>query len=201
MSKPGKTGLRRIWNAMFYSLQGITAAWQHEAAFRQEAALCIIMIPLAFLVGDTAVERALLAGTCLLVLVTELLNSAIEAIVDRIRALRELTDRVGFVATAVGVRRSTDGGQSYQSATSGLTDTGSGNAPFITKIGKSVADGRSYCDNCGKTLEARDLVPIRHDNVLDALAVRACRRIPAGFEDFVHVLLTDRFRDVVVHTG
>jgi len=84
MSKPGKTGLRRIWNAMFYSLQGITAAWQHEAAFRQEAVLCIIMIPLAFLVGDSAVERALLAGSCLLVLITELLNSAIEATIDRI---------------------------------------------------------------------------------------------------------------------
>ena len=84
MSKPGKTGLRRIWNAMFYSLQGITAAWQHEAAFRQEAVLCIIMIPLAFLVGDSAVERVLLAGSCLLVLITELLNSAIEATVDRI---------------------------------------------------------------------------------------------------------------------
>ena len=84
MSKPGKTGLRRIWNAMFYSLQGISAAWRHEAAFRQEAVLCIIMIPLAFLVGDSAVERALLAGSCLLVLVVELLNSAVEAAIDRI---------------------------------------------------------------------------------------------------------------------
>ena len=78
MSKPGQTGLRRIWNAVFYSLQGVTAAWRHEAAFRQEAALCIVMIPLAFLLGSGAVERALLAGSCLLVLVTELLNSAIE---------------------------------------------------------------------------------------------------------------------------
>ncbi len=84
MSKPGQTGLRRVWNAMFYSLRGITAAWRHEAAFRQEAVLCIIMIPLSFLVGGSAVERALLAGTCLLVLVTELLNSAIEATIDRI---------------------------------------------------------------------------------------------------------------------
>ncbi len=84
MSKPGQTGLRRIWNAMFYSLQGMVSAWQHEAAFRQEAALCIIMIPLAFMVGESAVEKALLAGTCLLVLVVELLNSAIEATIDRI---------------------------------------------------------------------------------------------------------------------
>lgn len=84
MSKTGQTGLRRIWNAMFYSLQGMVSAWQYEAAFRQEAVLCIIMIPLAFLVGESAVEKVLLAGTCLLVLVTELLNSAIEATIDRI---------------------------------------------------------------------------------------------------------------------
>ena len=101
MSKPGKAGLRRIWNAMFYSLQGITAAWQHEAAFRQEAVLCIIMIPLAFLVGDSAVERALLAGTCLLVLVTELLNSAIEATVDRIGSgQHELSGRAKDIGSA-----------------------------------------------------------------------------------------------------
>ena len=84
MSKPARTGLRRIWNAMFYSLRGFTAAWRHEAAFRQEAVLCIILIPLSFLLGESAVERVLLAGTCLLVLVTELLNSAIEAAIDRI---------------------------------------------------------------------------------------------------------------------
>jgi diacylglycerol kinase (ATP) len=101
MSKPGQTGLRRIWNAMFYSLQGMTAAWQHEAAFRQEAVLCIIMIPLAFLLGDNAVERALLAGTCLLVLVTELLNSAIEATVDRIGSdHHELSGRAKDIGSA-----------------------------------------------------------------------------------------------------
>ena len=84
MSKPGNTGLRRIWNATFYSLHGIAAAWRHEAAFRQEAVLCIILIPLSFLIGGNAVERVLLAGSCLLVLVSELLNSAIEATIDRI---------------------------------------------------------------------------------------------------------------------
>jgi len=84
MNKPGNTGLRRIWNAMFYTLRGIAAAWRHEAAFRQEAMLCLILVPLSFLVGDSAVERALLAGSCLLVLVTELLNSAVEAAIDRI---------------------------------------------------------------------------------------------------------------------
>jgi diacylglycerol kinase (ATP) len=101
MSKPRKTGLRRIWNAMFYSLQGITVAWQHEAAFRQEAVLSIILIPLAFLVGDSAVERALLAGSCLLVLVTELLNSAIEATVDRIGSdQHELSGRAKDMGSA-----------------------------------------------------------------------------------------------------
>jgi len=101
MSKPGQTGLRRIRNAMFYSLQGVTEAWQHEAAFRQEAVLCIIMIPLAFLLGDSAVERALLAGSCLLVLVTELLNSAIEATVDRIGSdQHELSGRAKDMGSA-----------------------------------------------------------------------------------------------------
>ena len=101
MSKPAQTGLRRIWNAMFYSLQGITAAWRHEAAFRQEAVLCIIMVPLAFLVGDSAVERVLLTGSCLLVLVTELLNSAIEATIDRIGSdHHELSGRAKDIGSA-----------------------------------------------------------------------------------------------------
>jgi diacylglycerol kinase (ATP) len=101
MSKPAQTGLRRIWNAIYYSLQGITAAWRHEAAFRQEAILCIIMIPLSFLLGHSAVERALLAGTCLLVLVTELLNSAIEATIDRIGSEHhELSGRAKDIGSA-----------------------------------------------------------------------------------------------------
>jgi diacylglycerol kinase (ATP) len=101
MNKPGNTGLRRIWNAMFYSLQGFTAAWRHEAAFRQEALLCIILVPLAFLVGDSAVERVLLAGSGLLVLVTELLNSAIESTIDRIGSDRhELAGRAKDLGSA-----------------------------------------------------------------------------------------------------
>jgi diacylglycerol kinase (ATP) len=101
MSKPAQTGLRRIWNAMFYSLQGISAAWRHEAAFRQEVVLCMIMIPLSFLLGQSAVERVLLAGTCLLVLVTELLNSAIEATIDRIGSdHHELSGRAKDIGSA-----------------------------------------------------------------------------------------------------
>ena len=77
-------GIRRIWNAAFYSIAGIRASWKNEAAFRQELILCIFLLPAALWVGESAVQRALLIGSCLLVLVVELLNSAIEAVVDRI---------------------------------------------------------------------------------------------------------------------
>lgn len=84
MGKPGNTGLRRIVNATSYSLAGLRSAWRHEAAFRQESALCAVLVPTALWLGTTAVERALLIGTCLLVLIVELLNSGIEAAVDRV---------------------------------------------------------------------------------------------------------------------
>jgi diacylglycerol kinase (ATP) len=84
MGKPGNTGVRRIVNATFFSLAGLRAAWQHEAAFRQEVMLAVVLIPTGVWLGRTAVERALLIGSCLLVLVVELLNSGIEAIVDRV---------------------------------------------------------------------------------------------------------------------
>ena len=77
-------GVRRIWNAALYSIAGIRATWKNEAAFRQELVLCVILIPAAFRVGDNAVEYALLVCSCLFVLVVELLNSAVEAVVDRI---------------------------------------------------------------------------------------------------------------------
>ena len=80
----GKTGLRRVWNALNYSLEGFKAAYKHEDAFRQEIKLAVMLVPLGFYLGKTNVERALLVGSVLLVLVVELLNSAIEATVDRI---------------------------------------------------------------------------------------------------------------------
>lgn len=86
MSKPGATGLRRIWNAFFYSMAGLRAALRHEAAFRQICAAAILLLPAAFYLGDTAVEVALLAGSVILVMIVELLNSAVEAVVDRIGA-------------------------------------------------------------------------------------------------------------------
>lgn len=78
------TGLRRIVLATRYSLEGLAAAVKGEAAFRQELALAVIFVPLGIWLGKTGIERALLAGSVLLVLIVELLNSAVEAAVDRI---------------------------------------------------------------------------------------------------------------------
>jgi diacylglycerol kinase (ATP) len=84
MANSNNTGFRRLVNATFFSIAGLRAAWRNEAAFRQECALAAVLTPAAFWVGQTAVERSLLIGTCWLVLVVELLNSAVEAVVDRV---------------------------------------------------------------------------------------------------------------------
>ena len=83
MGKPGNTGIGRIIRAARFSSQGIAQAWQHEAAFRQEIGLTIILLPLALWLGSSPLERVLLIGSCVFVLVIELLNSAIEAAIDR----------------------------------------------------------------------------------------------------------------------
>ncbi len=83
MNKPGNTGLRRILRATIYSAQGFAHAWRHEAAFRQELVLTVLLVPVALWLGQNTVERVLLIACCLLVLIVELLNSAIEATVDR----------------------------------------------------------------------------------------------------------------------
>ncbi len=80
----GQTGLRRIWNAFSYSLSGLHAAYLNEDAFRQESLLAAIMIPIALALPLPGTARALMIGSVLLVLVVELLNSAIEAAIDRI---------------------------------------------------------------------------------------------------------------------
>src|SRR5688572_28381762 len=80
----GKTGLRRVLNATRYSLAGLAAAARHEDAFRQELFLLAILAPVAFTLGKSAVERVLLIGCLFLVLIVELVNSAVEATVDRI---------------------------------------------------------------------------------------------------------------------
>lgn len=78
----GKTGIRRLINAFGYSLEGFKAAFVHEDAFRQEVFLAIVLVPLAVYLGKSPVEQALLIASVLLVLIVELLNSAIEAAVD-----------------------------------------------------------------------------------------------------------------------
>lgn len=80
----GKTGLRRLVNATGYSIAGLAAAARHEDAFRQELVLAAILVPLGLYFGANGVERALLVASVLLVLVVELLNSAVEATVDRV---------------------------------------------------------------------------------------------------------------------
>jgi diacylglycerol kinase (ATP) len=84
MAKPGEVGLKRIISASGYSLRGLVACWRNESAFRQEVVLAAVLVPLAFLLGNDGVEKAALFATCMLVLVVELLNSGIEAVVDRI---------------------------------------------------------------------------------------------------------------------
>jgi diacylglycerol kinase (ATP) len=79
----GRRGVRRLVNATRYSVDGITAAWKHEDAFRQELVLCLVLAPVALLLPLAGVEKVLLVGSLLLVLIVELLNTAIEAAVDR----------------------------------------------------------------------------------------------------------------------
>ena len=80
----GKTGLQRLWNALGYSLQGMASAFRHEDAFRQECLLTVVLIPTAFFLHVGGTEKALMVASVLLVLIVELLNSAVEAAVDRI---------------------------------------------------------------------------------------------------------------------
>ncbi|HUU72285.1 MAG TPA: diacylglycerol kinase [Burkholderiales bacterium] len=80
----GKTGLRRIWNALLYSFDGLAAAIRHEDAFRQESILALVLIPAALFLPASGIGKALMIASVLMVLVVELLNSAIEATVDRI---------------------------------------------------------------------------------------------------------------------
>ena len=84
MVKPKNTGLTRVWKASIYSMQGLRAAWTHESAFRQELVFSLILLPISFWIANSWVEVAVLMGVCFLVLIVELLNSAVEAVVDRV---------------------------------------------------------------------------------------------------------------------
>jgi len=83
LAKPGNTGIGRILRATKFSAQGLASAWKNEAAFRQELLLVVVLLPAGVWLGQTALERAVLIGSLLLVLVVELFNSAIEAAIDR----------------------------------------------------------------------------------------------------------------------
>ncbi|PZP56952.1 MAG: diacylglycerol kinase [Micavibrio aeruginosavorus] len=85
MPKPlNNTGLKRLYNAFFFSMDGIKATMRTEEAFRTEIYLSVIFIPLGLWLGDTAIEKIILAGTILLVFIVELLNTAVERAIDRI---------------------------------------------------------------------------------------------------------------------
>ena len=83
-SLKGKTSLKRIINATGYSLAGFKAAYQHEAAFRQIVLINVILIPITFFLDVTRIEQAVMIAVCLLAMIVELFNSAIEAVVDRV---------------------------------------------------------------------------------------------------------------------
>ncbi len=95
------TGLRRLVSASSNSWKGFVAAWTHEEAFRQELILVIVASPLAFMLGNSWIERALLLGSLLQILIVELLNTGIEVVVDRIGPdHHELSGRAKDVASA-----------------------------------------------------------------------------------------------------
>jgi len=101
MAKHNPRGLRRLVAATACSWAGLRAAWRHEAAFRQELVLALVLVPAACWLGTTPMRRLLLVGAWVLVLVVELLNSAIEAVVDRIGPeLHPLSGRAKDLASA-----------------------------------------------------------------------------------------------------
>lgn len=103
----GKTGIRRLMNAFGYSMDGFKAAYQHEDAFRQEVWLSLVLIPLAFYLEAEALHRILMVGSVLLVMIVELLNSAVEAVVDRVsierHALAKRAKDIGSAAVLLAL--------------------------------------------------------------------------------------------------
>lgn len=99
--KPGKTGLARLLDATRYSIRGISACWRNEAAFRQEVLLVAALSPASFLVAESVEQWLLLIAPLFLLLIVELLNSAIENVVDRIGDERhELSGRAKDMGSA-----------------------------------------------------------------------------------------------------
>jgi len=101
VNKPGTRGLKHIIQAGGYSMKGLKAAITHEEAFRLELMAMLVMVPLAFWLGDGAVEYALLVGSLLIVLIVEFVNSALEAVVDRVGVEpHELSGRAKDIGSA-----------------------------------------------------------------------------------------------------
>lgn len=101
MLKPNGTGIGRIFKAAKCSMQGFAASWKHESAFRQEALLALLAVPLAAWLATSASQFALLVSVWGLVLIVELLNSAIEALTDRVSLERhELSGRAKDMGSA-----------------------------------------------------------------------------------------------------
>jgi diacylglycerol kinase (ATP) len=97
----GKTGIKRLANAFTYSVAGTLAAFKHEDAFRQEVILSVVLIPLAIYLGQTVIEQALMIASILLIIIVELLNSSVEATVDRISVKRhKLSKRAKDIGSA-----------------------------------------------------------------------------------------------------
>ena len=101
MANSGNTGFTRIIKASGYSWQGLCAAYRNEAAFRQELWLCCVMLPLGLYLGDNGVEKALLVASVILLPLIEILNSALESVVDRFgEGQHELSGRAKDMASA-----------------------------------------------------------------------------------------------------
>jgi diacylglycerol kinase (ATP) len=101
MSSTESRGPRQIWRAWQWSMKGLRAAWQHEASFRLEGCLAIVLFPIGLWLGAGAVEKAVLCGSLLLVLSMELLNSAVEAVVDKVSPeFHELAGRAKDMGSA-----------------------------------------------------------------------------------------------------
>ncbi|MBE3876677.1 diacylglycerol kinase [Vibrio parahaemolyticus] len=99
--KPGKTGIRRVMDATGYSIKGLKAAWTHEAAFRQELVLTVVLSISAFFLPVTTLERVLMISSLLVILIVELINSAVEAVVDRVSDdWHELSGRAKDIGSA-----------------------------------------------------------------------------------------------------
>jgi diacylglycerol kinase (ATP) len=101
MPAEGFRGPRQVWNAFRWSMKGLRAAWRHEASFRLEAMLAVVLVPLGLWLGEGGVEKLLLVLGPLLVLSAELLNSAIEAVVDKVSPeFNELAGRAKDMGSA-----------------------------------------------------------------------------------------------------